>query len=302
MSPLIVGGRTIFGALSSQPTGITTTAGSEYFDTTLDKKRVYKSTGWEDLAGTSASGANIGAAAGTLMYFDFGNYSGSSWQGNTGATTLTNIQSSGASGGVNLPKGSSAAFNSSNGGVLRGSGTQDVRTTISGSNPLGQNISMGIVVRFDSGSDNASSPSRGLLYYGNTGGDQHFYVRKNFGVNNNVSVGQDTNGSDTWTEVATNYVSNNGFTVFIFNLASDGTLSTSINGAAFTTNRSAGGAISVSGPNIGFFGDPYNDNSSSFDIGAGFWRTQLTTDTESADWYTYLKSDYGAGSNRFSLS
>tara|TARA_B100002019_G_scaffold164340_1_gene141921 strand:+ start:80 stop:988 length:909 start_codon:yes stop_codon:yes gene_type:complete len=302
MSPLIVGGRTIFGALSSQPTGITTAVGSEYFDTTLDKKRVYKSTGWEDLAGTSASGANIGAAAGTLMYFDFGNYSGSSWQGNTGATNLVNVATSGASGGVNLPKGSSAAFNSSNGGVLRGSGTQDVRTTISGSNPLGQNISMGIVVRFDSGSDNASSPSRGLLYYGNTGGDQHFYVRKNFGVNNNVSVGQDTNGSDTWTEVATNYVSNNGFTVFIFNLASDGTLSTSINGAAFTTNRSAGGAISVSGPNIGFFGDPYNDNSSSFDIGAGFWRTQLTTDTESADWYTYLKSDYGAGSNRFSLS
>ena len=301
MSPLIIGGRTIFGALSSQPTGITTAVGSEYFDTTSDQKKVYKSTGWVNLGGTAASGANIGAATGTLMYFDFGNYSGSSWQGNTGATTLTTIHSSGASGGVNLPKGN-ASYNSSSGGVLRGSSTQDVRTTISGSNPLGQSISMGIVVRFDSGSDNATSPSRGLLYYGNTGGDQHFYVRKNFGVGNNISVGQDTNGSDTWTEVATNYVSNNGFTVFIFNLASDGTLSTSINGAAFTTNRSAGGAISVSGPNIGFFGDPYNDNSSSFDIGAGFWRTQLTTNTESADWYAYLQSDYGAGSNRFGLS
>ena len=160
---------------------------------------------------------------------------------------------------------------------------------------------MGVVIRFDSGSDNQST-SRGLLNYGNTGSDQHFYVRKNFGVNNNISVGQDTNGSDVWTEVATGYTSSNGFTVFIFNLASDGTLSTSINGAAFTTNRTGGGAISVSGPNIGFFGDPYNDNSSSFDIGAGFWRTQQTTDTESADWYTYLKSDYGAGSNRFSLS
>lgn len=300
MSPLIVGGRTIYGSLSSQPTGITTAVGSEYFDTTSDQKKVYKSTGWVNLRDASASGANIGAAAGTLMYFDFGNYSGSSWQGNTGATTLTTIHSSGASGGVNLPKGN-ASYNSSNGGILRGNSTQDVRTTISGSNPIGQNISMGIVVRFDSGSDNVASPSRGLLYYGNTGGDQHFYVRKNFGVNNNISVGQDTNGSDVWTEVATNYVSNNGFTVFIFNLASDGTLSTSINGAAFTTNRSAGGAISVSNPNIGFFGDPYNDNFSSFDIGAGFWRTQPTTDTESADWYTYLKSDYGAGSNRFSL-
>ena len=301
MSPLIVGGRTIFGALSSQPIGITTSVGSEYYDTSSDQKKVYKSTGWVSVQGASAAGANIGAATGTLMYFDFGNYSGSSWQGNTGATTLTNIQSSGASGGVDLPKGSSAAYNSANGGILRGSGTQDVRTTISGSNPLGQNISMGVVIRFDSGSDNQST-SRGLLYYGNTGSDQHFYVRKNFGVNNNISVGQDTNGNDVWTEVATGYTSSNGFTVFIFNLASDGTLSTSINGAAFTTNRSAGGAISVSGPNIGFFGDPYNDNSSSFDIGAGFWRTQQTTDTESADWYTYLKSDYGAGSNRFSLS
>ena len=301
MSPLIVGGRTIYGSLSSYPTGITTSVGSEYYDTTLDKKRVYKSTGWVELSDTTISGSNIGEATGTVMYFDFGNYSASSWQGNTGATTLTNIQSSGASGGVNLPKGN-ASYNATNGGILRGSSTQDVRTTVSGSNPFGQTLSMGIVVRFDSGSDNAGSPSRGLLYYGNTGGDQHFYVRKNFGTANNISVGQDTNGSDVWTQVATNYVSNNGFTVFIFNLASDGTLSTSINGGAFTTNRSGGGAISVSGPGIGFFGDPYNDNSSSFDIGAGFWRTQLTTDQESADWYTYLKSDYGAGSNRFSLT
>ena len=301
MSPLIVGGRTIYGSLSSEPTGITTSVGSEYYDTTLDKKRVYKSTGWVEISTTTVSGSNIGAATGTLMYFDFGNYSGSSWQGNTSATTLTNIQSSGASGGVNLPRGN-ASYNVVNGGILRGSGTQDVRTTVSGSNPLGQSISMGIVIRFDSGSDNASSPSRGLLYYGTTGTDSHFYVRKNFGTSNNVSVGQDTNGSDVWTQVATGYTSGNGFTVFIFNLASDGTLSTSINGAAFTTNRSGGGAISVSNPNIGFFGDPYNDNSSSFDIGAGFWRTQLTTDQESADWYTYLKSDYGAGSNRFSLA
>ena len=133
MSPLIVGGRTIFGALSSQPIGITTSVGSEYYDTSSDQKKVYKSTGWVSVQGASAAGANIGAATGTLMYFDFGNYSGSSWQGNTGATTLTNIQSSGASGGVDLPKGSSAAYNSANGGILRGSGTQDVRTTISGS-------------------------------------------------------------------------------------------------------------------------------------------------------------------------
>ena len=77
MSPLIVGGRTIFGALSSQPIGITTSVGSEYYDTSSDQKKVYKSTGWVSVQGASAAGANIGAATGTLMYFDFGNYSGS---------------------------------------------------------------------------------------------------------------------------------------------------------------------------------------------------------------------------------
>ena len=46
MSPIIVGGRTLFGSLSSQPTGITTAIGSEYYDTTADEKRVYSSTGW----------------------------------------------------------------------------------------------------------------------------------------------------------------------------------------------------------------------------------------------------------------
>lgn len=62
MSPLIVGGRTIYGSLSSQPTGITTAVGSEYYDTTLDSKRVYKSTGWASVGGS--------AAASTDDYYD----------------------------------------------------------------------------------------------------------------------------------------------------------------------------------------------------------------------------------------
>ena len=55
MSPIIVGGRTLFGSLSSKPTGITTTVGSEYYDTTLDQKRVYKFSGWSAVGGTSAT-------------------------------------------------------------------------------------------------------------------------------------------------------------------------------------------------------------------------------------------------------
>ena len=51
MSPIIVGGRTLFGSLSSQPTGITTTAGSQYYDTTDDKMKVYNGTAWADVGG-----------------------------------------------------------------------------------------------------------------------------------------------------------------------------------------------------------------------------------------------------------
>lgn len=300
MSPLIVGGRTIFGALSSQPTGITTTAGSEYYDTTDSAAKIWTGSSWSTQS-TAAALISIGSLDGTLMYFDFGNYSGSSWQGNTSAATLTNIETSGASGGVNIPRGS-ASYNSSNGGILRGSSTQDCRATLSGTNPLGQSISMGVVIRFDAASDGSTTPSRGMIYYGNTASDQHFYIRKNINGANMISIGQDTNGSDVWTTTTSSYTSASGFTVFIYNLAPDGTLSYSVNGAAFAQVRSGGGAIGVTTPYIGFFGDPYNDNASNFDIGAGFWRSQLTTDSEASDWYQYLKSNYGAGVNRFSLT
>ena len=80
---------------------------------------------------------------------------------------------------------------------------------------LGTNISMGIVIRFDAGTDNLATPSRGMIYYGNTGDNQHFYVRKNFGGTNTVSMGQDTNGTDVWTAISGTYTSSDGFNVFL---------------------------------------------------------------------------------------
>lgn len=81
MSPIIAGGRTLFGSLSSQPTGITTAVGSEYFDTTLDKKRVYVSTGWADVSST-VTGSEISSIndltseASWTIWPNGGNYSG----------------------------------------------------------------------------------------------------------------------------------------------------------------------------------------------------------------------------------
>ena len=292
-----LGTRVLYGPSGTEPTS--PTEGSEWWDSTNNLLKVYNGTDWRTITTTGL--VNISALNDTFMYFDFGNYTGSSWQGNTSATTLTNIESGSSTQGINLPCGN-AAYNSANGGILRGSGTQNVRAQFSTNNPHGTGgMSMGVVVRFDAASDNSNSPSRGIIYYGNTSSDDHLYVRKNFTAANDVKVGEDTNGSDTWTTAFTNLTSSDGFVVLIFNHASDGTLSVSKDGEAFTTIRTGGSYISVNTPFVGLFGDPYNDNYSSFDIGAAFWRSAVTTDEEAAGWFNYLKTDYGAGSNRFQL-
>ena len=293
-----IGTRVLYGPSGTEPTS--PTEGSEWWDSTTNVLNVYDGTNWRTTSAT-AQAINIAALDTTFMYFDFGDYAGSSWQGNTSATTLTNIESGASTQGLTLPRGN-AAYNAANGGILRGSNTENVRSTFSATNPHGTNgMSMGVVVRFDSGSDNSTSPSRGLIYYGNTSSDDHLYVRKNFSAANDVRVGEDTNGSDIWTQAFTGLTSADGFMVLIFNHASDGTLSVSRDGEAFTTIRSGGSYISVTNPNVGLFGDPYNDNESSFDIGAAYWRSAVTTDEEAAGWFSYLKTDYGAGANRFAL-
>ena len=80
MSPIIVGGRTLFGSLSSQPTGITTAVGSEYFDTTDDKKKVYSSTGWVELSSTVSAISTIAdltSQASWTVWPNGGNYTAS---------------------------------------------------------------------------------------------------------------------------------------------------------------------------------------------------------------------------------
>jgi|TARA_Y100000033_G_scaffold11330_1_gene10476 hypothetical protein len=95
MSPLIVGGRTVFGALSSHPTGITTTAGSQYYDTSDNKMKVYNGTAWEEIGGAAGfAGTNA-----THWWKSEGIASADSWvaargsvdfaAGGTGALTYT---------------------------------------------------------------------------------------------------------------------------------------------------------------------------------------------------------------------
>ena len=54
MAPLFVGGRVIYGSLSSDPTGVN--AGDEYYNTTDNVKKVYNGTDWENVGGLSNGG------------------------------------------------------------------------------------------------------------------------------------------------------------------------------------------------------------------------------------------------------
>ena len=51
MSPIHVGNRKISGSLASDPVGVSTSAGSIYYNTTDDKLRVYDGTAWADVGG-----------------------------------------------------------------------------------------------------------------------------------------------------------------------------------------------------------------------------------------------------------
>ena len=58
MSPIHVGNRKISGSLASDPVGVSTSAGSIYYNTTDDELRVYNGTAWTDLGGLIVFGGD----------------------------------------------------------------------------------------------------------------------------------------------------------------------------------------------------------------------------------------------------
>ena len=54
MSPIYVGNRKISGSLASDPVGVSTSAGSIYYNTTDDKLRFYNGTAWDDVGGAAS--------------------------------------------------------------------------------------------------------------------------------------------------------------------------------------------------------------------------------------------------------
>ena len=100
MSPIHVGNRKISGSLASDPVGVSTSAGSIYYNTTDDKLRFYDGTAWADVGGGVISFAGTDA---THWWKSEGIASADSWiaergsinfaAGGTGALTRTTADS-----------------------------------------------------------------------------------------------------------------------------------------------------------------------------------------------------------------
>jgi hypothetical protein len=204
--------------------------------------------------------------ANTLAFFDFA--SGASYNGTSTLQDRTSRNK-------NLPIGSSS-YSSANGGVLIGSSTQNVRAT--GLTSTISEVSMGLWVKLD------GSTNRGVIYYGDTSDNNHFFIRD--GINSvpyNFDIGKDINGADTWTRSKyngsnmSNYITGvsgyaSKFWYYVVRINSSGLVTCSLNKSPFETVVNA--QVNMSGHSsgqFGIFGDPYNDNASSHTIGVAWW-------------------------------
>ena len=124
MSPIHVGNRKISGSLASDPVGVSTSAGSIYYNTTDDELKVWDGSAWTSLSGGSAAYSS-GVGSGLLMDLDFGRLSYSDNQQITGSTSLagalnhttTDWASSSSNTPINLD-GGSFNYKTANGGHI----------------------------------------------------------------------------------------------------------------------------------------------------------------------------------------
>ena len=167
------------------------------------------------------------------------------------------------------------------------SDTEGVRTNFSAADPWSPSshgMTMGALFKKESGSG-----GRGVMYYGDTSEDNHFFWRTDFNTGDTLSVGEDTNSSDTWTNVLTG-ITDGDWHFCVVKLATDGTMYASYNGANFTTSRSGGSSCTPSDAVFGIQGDPYNDNDSSHEFAAFFFYKGLMTNAQVSDEYDFLTS------------
>ena len=220
----------------------------------------------------------------TLFYADFSE---------SGAISGTNIQ--------NLATGTSAvskvlpldgyttSTERGNTVISVGSDKQGLRTSLTGDefDVTNNGMTMGVLfkkVKADNTTDG------GLIYYGDTGTDNHFFVRLDFNAATKIYIGEDTGSSDVWTDSGFTY-NQNKFGFFAVSIDTNGTMMAHLDNV--TNQIRANGTVPTPTSAVfGIGGDPYNDNASNHTYASFFFYKGVATKAQINKEIEYLQSKW----------
>ena len=134
----------------------------------------------------------------------------------------------------------------------------------------------------------------GVIHYGSTGNDEHFYIRFKYNYNSEdhgFSVGKDNDGSDAWHNVMKGGdVTGDTWYYIAARISQSGSIDFSLNGNPFYSVRIKQNTVRPANARFGLAGDPYNDNASKHRYATAFWYRGLLSDQQIRDEYEWAKS------------
>ena len=114
----------------------------------------------------------------------------------------------------------------------------------------------------------------GVIYYGDTDTEDHFFVRTNYSATGRIKLGEDTSGTDNWTIItgSDEAVAARGYWFLcVAQTFPSGDLYVSHNGGGWIQVRVGGSTVSPDTTIYGLQGDPYNDNAAKHKYMNAFW-------------------------------
>ena len=212
----------------------------------------------------------------TFIYYDYGDAAGTGTWANSGV--MTNVASgrralSGSSYRVSL--GSHGARTTTDNLGASYFWTNDNAVTDTRVNPGGDpfamnayGLTMGCCFKV------MQTNIGGIIFYGDTGTENHFFVRANYSATGRMKLGEDTSGSDNWTILtgSDEHLTARGYWFLcVAQTFSNGDLFVSHNGGGWNKVREGGSIVSPNDAVIGINSDPYNDNSAKNKYLNAFW-------------------------------
>jgi hypothetical protein len=232
---------------------------------------------------TGAAASEFKTHNNTLFYSDF------SLSGAISGTNIQNLANGTAAVSKTLPLDTyTTSTDGGNTVISVGTNRQGLRTTVTADEFDITNNGMTMGVLFKKVKDDNTTDG-GLIYYGDTNTDNHFFVRLDFGVATKIHVGEDTGGSDVWTDTGYTFRKNQwGF--FAVSVDTSGNMLAYLNGRIEQIRSNGTVPTPTTGNSFGIAGDPYNDNASNHTYASFFFYQGVATKYQLDTEYKYLQS------------